>query len=186
MNRRERNRELQKLYIRLDNGRYRYTGQWLTLEHPALIPRYLALFALQLLLTLTADIGILLTPAGPMIASRMDSFNYVILLFTAAFLCSAACIFYCWKVLSAKLRLPEHDSKYPDWHSIFSLLTALAFLGLLIAQLFYLFTAAHPDDRPWDLLLLAEAMLAASINFVSWQLQRSMKWTMLPNSYPAK
>ncbi len=181
MNRWERNAELQKLYVKQDNGRYRYIGQWLTLERSQPLQRYLGFFTLQLLLTLAADVGMLLTPAGPMISYRMESFNYVMLLFGVAFLCSVACVYYCWKVLSAKLRLPEHDSRYPDWHSTFSLLTAAAFLGLLIAQVIYLCTAAHPDDRGWDILLAVEALLAAVANALSWQLQRGMRWTMLPN-----
>lgn len=181
MNRWERNAELLKLYEKKPNGRYRYIGQWLTLEYGQPHKRYLLVFALQLVLTLVINVGMLLTPAGPMISYRMESFNYVMLLFGVEFLCCVACIYYTWKVLSSKLWLPEHDSKYPDWHNAFSAITALAALGLLIAQLIYLFTASYPEDRPWDVLLAVLALLSAAANAVSWWIQRSMKWTMLPN-----
>lgn len=181
MNRWERNAELLKLYEKKPNGRYRYIGQWLTLERGQPVRRFLVLFALQLVLMLVINAAMLLTPAGPMISYRMESFNYVMLLFGVEFLSSVACIYYCWKVLSSKLWLPEHDSKYPDWHSAFSAITALAAFGLLIAQLIYLFSASYPDDRLWDILLAVQALVAGAINALSWWAQRHMKWTMLPN-----
>ena len=181
MTRWERNTELLKLYEKKDNGRYRYIGRWLTLDYGQSVKPYLRLFWLQLLLMLAINVAMLVTPAGPMISYRVESFNYVMLLFGVEFLCSVACIYYTWKVLGAKLWLPEHDSKYPDWHSAFSFITALAALGLLIAQLIYLLSAGHPDDRAWDILLAVLALLNAAVNGLSWYFQRGMKWTMLPN-----
>ena len=181
MNRWVRNAELLKLYEKKPNGRYRYIGQWLTLDYGQSTRPYLVVFAMQLLVMLLTNVGMLLTPAGPMISYRMESFNYVMLLFGVEFLSSVACIYYTWKVLSAKLWLPEHDSKYPDWHNAFSIITAIAALALLIAQLIYLFSAGHPDDRVWDILLAAQALMSAVINGLSWVLQRQMKWTMRPN-----
>ncbi len=181
MSRASRQQEILKLYEKKENGRYRYIGQWLTLERQQKKAPFLILFWTQLALTIAAAVGMMFTPAGPMISYRAESFNYVMLLFCLTCLCSLACGYYTLKVAASKLWIEEHDAKYPDWHMIFSALTAAAAICVVIGQLIYVFSAGHPDDLVWDILFLAEALVCAVINGLSWWFQKGMKWTYLPN-----
>lgn len=182
MNRYEKRKKYIDSYARDINGNWRYTGQWYTPRDIEVRGRsYRRVFLLYILVTAigTAAAGFL--PAGPMIGSRAEGFNYVLLCYGLQFAAAAAAAWTAILILKNDLRLDEYDTRYVSRLQGSTAVCGACAAAAAIAGVVYTVLSGRPGELAWDLLLAAVSAGVSATNLLFFQYFKRIPWEIRDN-----